>query len=351
MSTIETNSTVVLYPSFGHLLEDGRTWRLTINGTISQQRRLKLPDRMLLRLLRKLMQVENEALESEIFRQRIAGFISKSRRGLEMTVRIGSRLHVLNNKTKRHGYFCSTIDLDIEEIKQLEHDGKLRDGWLDFHVESHHNHEDRMSGRVQLIENQGVSIISDIDDTIKHTEVPSRREMLVNTFLREFRPIDGMAELFRCWAEQGAAFHFVSSSPSQLYHHLADLCQRSGFPQATFHLPHFRLRDQMLRKVLLISRRKKIKTIKQIFGSFRHRQFVLIGDSGERDPELYSAVARRFPNQVTSILIREISERPMDPERLHRISRQLPPGMCKVFQTSSDLSNSLPNIAGTLQCQ
>ena len=39
---------------------------------------------------------------------------------------------------------------------------------------------------------KGVSVISDIDDTIKVTEVLDRRRMLYNTFLREFKDVTGM---------------------------------------------------------------------------------------------------------------------------------------------------------------
>ncbi len=53
------------------------------------------------------------------------------------------------------------------------------------------------TGRVHLIASHGVSVISDIDDTIKHSQVTDKSELLQNTFLREFRAVEGMPELYQ----------------------------------------------------------------------------------------------------------------------------------------------------------
>jgi phosphatidate phosphatase APP1 len=40
---------------------------------------------------------------------------------------------------------------------------------------------------------------------------------------------------------------------------------------------------------------------------FPRRRFVLIGDSGEQDPEIYGALARDFPDQVWGVYIRDVT--------------------------------------------
>jgi phosphatidate phosphatase APP1 len=50
-------------------------------------------------------------------------------------------------------------------------------------------------------------------------------------------------------------------------------------------------------------------------GLFPERRFVLVGDSGEKDPEVYSKLAARFPERVVAILIREVSGRDLDTSR------------------------------------
>lgn len=348
MSLVENNPPLVFYPSFGHLVDGGRAWRVTVTGSVSHPRPLKLSDRMLLRMLQKVMKVDSEALDSDIFRQRTTAFLARAPRGEQVAVRVGSQIHVLKKKTRRHGHFRGVFYIDAKEVNQLERDGQVKNGWLNFDAVALNDSGHEATGRVQLIEDNGLSVISDIDDTIKHTDVTSRQAMLHNTFLHEFQPVDGMADLFRQWSKQGATFHFVSSSPCQLYHPLAELCQREGFPEASFHLRPFRLRDQMLRKILL-RRRGKIKSIKNIVKSFSQRRFVLLGDSGELDPELYGAVARRYPDRVASILIRELPDRPLDPERMQRAFRELPTELCSIFRCSSELSQSLADNLPSLQ--
>src|SRR4029079_7565684 len=74
------------------------------------------------------------------------------------------------------------------------------------------------TGQAQIVEDEGLSIVSDIDDTIKITEVRDTELMLKNTFLLPYRPVDGMAELYAKWArEQKAAFHYLTESPLELH--------------------------------------------------------------------------------------------------------------------------------------
>ena len=41
-------------------------------------------------------------------------------------------------------------------------------------------------------------------------------QILSNTLLKEFQVVEGMQDLYQEWEKQGAAFHYVSSSPWQL---------------------------------------------------------------------------------------------------------------------------------------
>jgi phosphatidate phosphatase APP1 len=191
-------------------------------------------------------------------------------------------------------------------------------------------------GAVLLVEPEGVSVISDIDDTLKHTGVGCRRTLLANTFLRPFESIPGMAERFRRWAAAGAVFHYVSASPWQLYEHLARHLAEEGFPPGSFHLRAFRLRDHLLRRLWLVRRSGKWRMLCQLLAMFPRRQFVLVGDSGERDPELYGALARRFPQQVISIWIRQLERLP-DLRRYTRAFRGVPEGCWHLFRSAEEL--------------
>ncbi len=150
-------------------------------------------------------------------------------------------------------------------------------------------------GVVHLIEPVGLSVISDIDDTIKVSEVLDKRKLLHNTFCEPFSAVEGMPELYSQWANAGLAFHFVSSSPWQLYEPLASLLSDAGFPAGTLHLRQFRVKDRSVLNLWADPLTTKPPVIEELLQAYPARRFVLVGDSGERDPEVYALIARKYP--------------------------------------------------------
>jgi phosphatidate phosphatase APP1 len=184
-------------------------------------------------------------------------------------------------------------------------------------------------------------VISDIDDTVKVTNVGNRRELLTNTLLREFAAVPGMAEVYRRWQEMGTAFHYVSASPWQLANCLEGFLREAGLPSGSMHLKLFRLKDSTPLRRLPSRKRSKRRTIEHIMEDFPRRKFLLVGDSGERDPELYAEVARRHPDRVAGVAIRQV-EGKMSREklrsRLDRLARRVPGGRWHVFSDAADIA-------------
>jgi phosphatidate phosphatase APP1 len=193
-------------------------------------------------------------------------------------------------------------------------------------------------GNVHIVGQRGLSVISDIDDTIKLTEATSRRQMLANTFLRPFEVVEGMAELYRQWHAQGADFHYVSSSPWQLYQSLAELCSDGNFPAGSMHLRYFRMRDEMFRRWRPVRNNTKVGIIAAILKALPDRRYVLVGDSGEKDPEIYRFLAKRFPSQVVAILIRNLQSHPLDSRRLSKL-QALNQCEVRIYSHSSEISD------------
>ena len=343
-TNIEATDRVVLYPTCGHFDSKTRTWRIEVRGTVYEEGAISWRKQLLLLVLRRVAKVQPDESQRAIFESRIREFIAPTERGKRLVVRVGDKVYPIRKKTKRNGRFVGSVRIPRAEVEELRHDGHLSDGWLKLLIETPYG-EHGFHGRAQLIDAQGVSVISDIDDTIKVTDVHSRRALLENTFLREFRAIDGMAEVFQHWEAQGAAFHFVSSSPWPLYSSLEEFLQATGFPGGTFHLRSFRLHQHMLRRLLLIRRRGKMVNMLAIMKRFPERQFLLVGDSGERDPEFYGTLARKFPGQVMGIYIRSLTARPMSPERCRKAFRDVPSDRCLVFRDIDELPKQLPSSA------
>ncbi|CAF3409392.1 unnamed protein product, partial [Rotaria sp. Silwood2] len=69
---------------------------------------------------------------------------------------------------------------------------------------------------IYILASQGVSVISDIDDTIKISKVLCIPSLLKHRFYDDFKPVNGMNELYQKWHQQKCQFHYVSASPWQL---------------------------------------------------------------------------------------------------------------------------------------
>ena len=150
-----------------------------------------------------------------------------------------------------------------------------------------------------------------------------------------------MDDVFRRWSDAGAAFHYVSSSPWQLYGPLQELLDQQGFPRGTFHLKAIRFRDPTLLRLFIARRLPKRRSIKAIIKAFPQRQFILVGDSGEKDPEIYGSIARKFPKQVRRIFIRNLPERPLGIERASKAFRKVPEGLWQAFREPAEIDFEL----------
>ena len=342
LANITNSQQVVFFPTFGHLDEDGQTWNIAIRGSVFEPDLLDYRRRLLVRVLRRLLDLRESELNSDIFKQRVGAFLTSGEAGKRIVIRVGSQTYHLKKKSNRNGHFSGKLRLSAEEAGFLELSGQLNDGWLQFDTTTTgSNAPNRFFGKAQLISETGISVISDIDDTIKHTNVLRRRSLLTNTFLRKFQPIPGISELYRSWAEQGAAFHYVSSSPWQLYQAIADHCHEEGLPEGTFHLRSIRFRDPSIFRLFVARRWRKRRVIMSIFRTFPSRSFLLVGDSGEKDPEIYGAIARKFPHQVKKIYIRQLKNQSFNPLRYGKAFRHLPRDSWKIFQDPGEIPQSL----------
>jgi phosphatidate phosphatase APP1 len=190
---------------------------------------------------------------------------------------------------------------------------------------------------IQLIPRRGISVISDIDDTIKESSIRDRRELLVNTFLRDFRAVPGMSAAYRAWQSLGVPVHYVSSSPWQLLPWIDEMLHVQQFPPGSLHLRNFRLRTHMLQKLIRFRRSGKGAAIRMLMSKFPERRFIFVGDSGEKDLEIYRKLAGKFPDQVLAIFIRNLAEHPLEQERLERSRAGLGNIQIGCFESAEEL--------------
>ncbi len=338
---------IVTYPTYA-LPVDGGAWRLNIAGLVYETPPLTIRQKMLVRLLGKRMRVEPTELESDLFRSRVAPFFHEPQKRVELIVRIGDAEFRLHRGTRRNGSFVDWLRLPAAVIDALAESDDSGHRLIRYQVRpTGDGYAPSADGLVRLVAHQGLSVISDIDDTIKETLVDDRRELLVNTFLRSFRPVEGMADVYQRLYQEGAEFHYVSSSPWQLFQALEEHQLATGFPPGTMHLRYFRLRDQFLKKMLILRRKGKATTIRRILEHFPNRQFVLVGDSGEKDPEIYRKMAVKFERQILGIFVRELPSRPMDYERRRRLQKLSATTTVRIFKTPEELEREVASLVSS----
>jgi hypothetical protein len=191
-------------------------------------------------------------------------------------------------------------------------------------------------GRALRVPEHGLSVISDIDDTIKHSVVRDRKELLLNTFARPFAAAPGMAKRYQELINDNASvrFHYVSSSPIQLYPPLHGFLVEAGFPEGSMHLRETTsLRGFIQRGA---SRRHKQSVIAQLLKDFPQRKFVLIGDSGEADPEIYAEFARDHADQIVAIAIRDVTNESASAARYAQTFRNIPRERWQIFDDPNE---------------
>ncbi len=150
-------------------------------------------------------------------------------------------------------------------------------------------------------------VISDVDDTILETGVQRVGHMVRQTFTGSAitrTPFTGAPELYRDLAGGGNPLFYVSSSPWNLHAFLLAFLRHRDFP-----LGPVLLRDLLGSRA---GREPKHVRIHEILELHPDLRFVLIGDSGEKDPQIYADIVRSHPDRVLAVYIREVRLDPGD---------------------------------------
>ena len=200
------------------------------------------------------------------------------------------------------------------------------------------------TGEIFLCENQGVTFISDIDDTIKITEVTSSTQTLVNTFSGEFKAVPGMAAIYRDWERQyNATFAYLTASPDQLYPFLREFFDRERFPSGSAHMRHFTWLDSNFISFFMSSNyiKKKTDTLLMFLENTSQRQFVFLGDVFQKDPDIYASVYAQYPNRIAKIFIRKYANDAAGQERLETVFKNVPRAKWATFETGADLPRNV----------
>jgi phosphatidate phosphatase APP1 len=174
-----------------------------------------------------------------------------------------------------------------------------------------------------------LGIISDLDDTVVQTGATDPRALLRSVFLANARtrlPFPGVAELYRA-LQSGAAggennpLFYVSSSPWNLYDVLSEFLALREIPEGPIMLRDWGLSERELLPTSHGSH--KLQAIRGIMDLYPTLPFLLIGDSGQEDPEIYREIVAHYPSRVVAIYIRNVTPGPERAARIGALAREV----------------------------
>ena len=149
--------------------------------------------------------------------------------------------------------------------------------------------------------------ISDIDDTIVRTGATSMltmiRSVINNAAARV--PFEGVADLYRALHRDRNPMFYVSSSPWNLYELLHDFMDLNGIPHGPMFLQDWGIDETTF--ILAAHEEHKLAQIQLLVDYYRDLPFVLIGDSGQHDPEIYLRVIQTHPRRILAAFIRDVT--------------------------------------------
>jgi phosphatidate phosphatase APP1 len=231
--------------------------------------------------------------------------------------------------TDADGYFCIRIGLK----QSLPHDQR----WHHIHIELvqpvHLAHGDgaRAEGHVFVppITAQRI-VISDIDDTVMYTGVVNKLKMIWRLFMQGPRSrvaFPGVASLYRGLHagpthDQCNPMLYVSRAPWGIYEILDEFFRLHRIPNG----PILFLREwgiSWLRPLPRRAEHHKLLLIRDMLDIYKDYPCVLIGDSGQHDPEIYSQIVQEYPSRVEAVYIRNVSRSPKRVQAIESLAKKV----------------------------
>ncbi len=338
-SALQADEVIDFFPVAARWDTKKECWQAEIRAVVYEPEVNSLKRRALLSLLTKVLDLDSDQTKSELFKARARLFLVDHERGKKVRINLLDKEYDVG-ESEANGHASGKIE--FSSSMPGEKAAPTKSAWQSFHAVLSEGDARKFEGRIQCIPPRGVTIISDVDDTIKISDVTDRKELIKNTFVRPFRAVPGMAAQYQAWEKQGAVFHYLSASPWQLYLPLEEFRAAEGFPRGVWSMKHLRLTDRSAIDFFKSQEAYKTTLLRAILAEYPERLFVLVGDTGEQDPEIFGALAREFPKQVLRVFIRESQTPPADAKRLAAAFDKLPREAWHVYSKPEELADKIP---------
>jgi phosphatidate phosphatase APP1 len=259
--------------------------------------------------------------------------------GAEVQVRLGHLTHVM--QSDQDGFFQAVLTPNLPDISsQLPPQYNWREARFSLvqpametgtpfgSVQANATERRQVIGQMMIPPASAeFGIISDLDDTVLSTHVHSKVKMVWNAFTKNAytrTPVAGISGFYQALQNgrigtQNPIF-FVSSSPVQLHSFLQEFLRVHNIPQGPLFLRHVYWENRRLVKT---PREIHKKThIQALLDLYKKLPFVLVGDSGEVDVDIYLDIAETNPGRIKAIYIRDLSESDEDMSHLETLRQR-----------------------------
>ncbi|MFI2751966.1 App1 family protein [Cellulomonas sp. P22] len=214
--------------------------------------------------------------------------------GADLEVEVAGRRHRL--RTDRGGYLDAVVP------------AALSPGWHDVVVRAAGGHWATVPVRV-IGRSTRYGVVSDIDDTVMVTRLPRPLVAAWNSFVRHENarePVPGMARFYRelLAGRDDVPVVYLSTGAWNAAPALGRFLRRHGFPTGPLLLTDWGPTNTGWFRS---GREHKRAALRRLTADFPHVRWVLVGDDGQRDPQVYAELVRERPAAVRAVVIRQLT--------------------------------------------
>lgn len=165
------------------------------------------------------------------------------------------------------------------------------------------NGSDLGNATAYLVPPTGLTVVNDIDDILRVTQIYLPANGILNSFAKPYVPWLNMPEIYANWSQNIPTmhFHYLTTTPEQITRNYMQFIY-NYYPDGSFDTRPLNFSDVnatlSIRKYLL----------DKIFQTFPQRKFILVADTSNSDVMLdYPEMAKQYPGQVQCIFLRNTS--------------------------------------------
>ncbi|OCT47878.1 hypothetical protein CLCR_03470 [Cladophialophora carrionii] len=246
-----------------------------------------------------VVQQGNQSVTMDIVPSPEFGSSGQSGGGGGVTPAGGEQVITLPYPTTPEGDFDVFVPVDNNSLALTPGAGEIPPQRLNVYAQG----TDTGNATSYLVSDQGLTIISDIDDILRVTKIYQPKEGLLNSFARPFTPWMNMPDIYRNWSVSlpNMHFHYLTTTPEQITRNYMEYIY-ANYPGGSFDTRPLNFSDVSatlsIRKFLL----------DKIFQTFPNRKFILVADTSNSDVmSAYPELATQYPGQVQCIFLRNTS--------------------------------------------